>query len=423
MEDLNRHERLLAIEKENLQLKKRNAELTDFIENGTVPLHWVNDEGIITWANQAELDLLGYNKDEYVGLPIQDFHVDHDVIREILTRLLNNETLRDFPARLKCKDGAIKYVHISSNALMVDGKFIRSRCFTKDVTQFVHQEQRRIEEEGRKNKLLSLLRKSEERLRMAIIATDLGNWDWELATEKIYFSSEAKRILGLTFVEKSIDSILQYVHIYDRSIVDEVIHNVTVNDHDYFNFSCRIIKPGDIAITWIEFKGVAYYEPEKKLSRILGSVLDITERKQAEEKNSQLVAIVNSSYDAIISKTLGGIVTTWNNAAEQLFGYAAEEMIDQPILKIIPEDRQHEEDYILQQLRSGETVSHFETIRKTKSGKLLEVSLTISPIRNGRGQIIGISKIARDITEKKQAERKRNDFVSMVSHELKTPLS
>jgi PAS domain S-box-containing protein len=151
--------------------------------------------------------------------------------------------------------------------------------------------------------------------------------------------------------------------------------------------------------------------------------LDITDIKQAEEKSAKLAAIVESSNDAIISKTLESVITSWNESAERIFGFKAEEMIGETIYKIIPPDRHAEEPKILARLKNGDRVEHFETKRLTKDGRQLDVSLTISPVRDGEGKIIGISKIARDITEKKQQEQKKNDFIGMVSHELKTPLT
>lgn len=141
------------------------------------------------------------------------------------------------------------------------------------------------------------------------------------------------------------------------------------------------------------------------------------------KQNALLAAIIASSNDAIVAKTLEGRIMTWNKAAQKLFGYAAEEIIGKSITTIIPEDRKDEELYILSKLRNGETVEHYETKRLTKTGQQIDVSLTISPIRDHSGRVIGISKIARDITEKKQEEKRKNDFVAMVSHELKTPLT
>jgi PAS domain S-box-containing protein len=122
------------------------------------------------------------------------------------------------------------------------------------------------------------------------------------------------------------------------------------------------------------------------------------------ETQSRLAAIVNSSDDAIIGKTLKGIITSWNPGAETIFGYSTEEAIGKPMLMLIPRERSSEEREILARIGRGETVDHFETVRVRKDGRLIDVSATISPIRNESGKIIGASKIARDITERKQAE-------------------
>ena len=133
-------------------------------------------------------------------------------------------------------------------------------------------------------------------------------------------------------------------------------------------------------------------------------VEDITARKQVEAATAQLAAIVQSSDDAIIGKTLDGIISSWNAGAEKIFGYAAAEIIGRPITTLIPSDHQAEEQTILSQIRRGENVRHFETVRLKKDGGPMAVSVTVSPIKNAGGEIIGASKVARDITERKQAE-------------------
>ena len=149
----------------------------------------------------------------------------------------------------------------------------------------------------------------------------------------------------------------------------------------------------------------------------------IAKLRFAEERSAIFAAIVYSSDDAIISKDLNGIVTSWNKSAERLFGYRDDEMIGQSILKLIPEDRQQEEPEIISKLKKGQRVSHFETQRLTNKGELLDVSLTISPVINELGNIIGISKIVRDITDRNLEEQRKNDFIAILSHELKTPLT
>ena len=184
-----------------------------------------------------------------------------------------------------------------------------------------------------------------------------------------------------------------------------------------------------------------YPEPIRDASgKIVGAVnmlMDITDMKRAEEASRQLAAIVESSDDAIVSKDINGIIKSWNRGAEQLFGYQAKEIIGQPITILVPPEQINEELDILQRIRRGEHVQHYETIRRRKDGSLLEISLTISPIKQNNGKVIGASKIGRDITRQKQAERElerahkealaasraKDDFLAALSHELRTPLN
>ena len=154
-------------------------------------------------------------------------------------------------------------------------------------------------------------------------------------------------------------------------------------------------------------------------------------------ERARLAAIVDSSDDAIVSKTLDGVITSWNRAAERMFGYSTAEAVGHHIKLIIPLERHAEEDDVLARIRRGEIVDHFETVRQRKDGARLTISLTVSPIRDATGRIIGASKIARDITDRKRIEaerallleeaqaanRAKDDFLAMFGHELRNPLA
>ncbi|HLG59774.1 MAG TPA: PAS domain S-box protein [Vicinamibacterales bacterium] len=234
-------------------------------------VHFVGPDGTILWANQTELDLLGYTPDEYIGHNIVEFHVHRPVIDDILERLTRGETLLSYEARLRHKDGTVRDVEINANVLWRDGELLHTRCFTRDVTI----------------------------------------------------------------------------------------------------------------------------------------------RKSTDEIANRLADIVEHSDDAIVSKDLNGIITSWNPAAERMFGRTAAEATGQSILMIIPADRRREEDEVLRQIRSGARVEPFETVRQRKDGTLIDISVTVSPVRNRQGRVVGASKIARDISDRKRIEARDRLLVQL----------
>jgi len=167
-------------------------------------------------------------------------------------------------------------------------------------------------------------------------------------------------------------------------------------------------------------------------------IIGFGEAMRASQRPSRLLAaIVESSDDAIVSKTVDGVIQSWNASAERLFGYSADEAVGRPITMIIPPDRRDEEQEILRRIRAGERTDHFETVRMRKDGRLINVSLTVSPVRDESGKVVGASKTARDITERKkadeqiqvlmselkQADRRKDEFLALLAHELRGPLA
>ncbi|MGH8319211.1 MAG: PAS domain S-box protein [Steroidobacteraceae bacterium] len=222
-----------------------------------------------------------------------------------------------------------------------------------------------------------------------------------------------------------------------RETLRRLLTGETLHDH------ATALRRGDGSVRYVRIAANAQWDA----GRLIHSrwfVRDDTSERLAENARAHLAALVQSSDDAIVSKTLEGFVRSWNRAAERLFGYTAEEAVGQPITLIIPAERVPEEQQILERLRRGEHIDHFETVRVAKDGRRIDVALTISPIRNADGVIVGASKIARDISERKaceqaqqqtigelkraeealrEADRRKDEFLAVLAHELRNPLA
>lgn len=248
------------------------------------------------------------------------------------------------------------------------------------------------------------LRRSEERLRLAMDGARLGPWHWNLDNGEMVWSEQCLALFGLTSrTAVTYDTFLAALHPDDRVGVDAAIRHALEARANY-DVEYRTVWP-DGAVHWLSAKGRGYYDAAGRPLSMEGVVLDVSERKQAEETRARLAAIVESSDDAIIGKTLEGTITSWNRGAERLFGYAAKEVIGRAIWVVIPPERLEEEAQLLARLQRGEHVRHYETVRRHKDGRLVDVSLTMSPVADGAGRIAGAATIARDITERKRAEQ------------------
>lgn len=254
-----------------------------------------------------------------------------------------------------------------------------------------------------KEETRQLLEVEEARLRLATEGTKLATWDLDLETGEIVHSPRLAEIFGhppsTTMLHRQMRSQL---HPDDLHSIVEVAFTEAMATSIY-NYESRIIWPNQ-SIHWIRTRGKVIFNKEGKPQRMIGTLLDITEDKTKEAEVARLAAIVQSSADAIISKTLNGTITSWNQAAERMFGYSADEIIGMSLTKIIPPDHLDEETDILKKIGEGLTVYSLETQRVRKDGSFINISLSISPIKDATGKIIGASKIARDITRQKQIE-------------------
>ena len=249
---------------------------------------------------------------------------------------------------------------------------------------------------------------------------------WNPAATRI-FGYSAEEAIGREF-----SLIVPEERLQEEAVMAEQIRQGKKIDH--FN-TLRISKDGSYKN--ISLSVSPLYDDTGKVIGAYSIARDVDSRNLADEKQAMLAAIVSSSEDAIVSKTLDGVITSWNQSAVRMFGYSEQEAIGNHITIIIPPDRLKEETMIIETIRSGKSIEHFETVRRRKDGTMVDLSVTVSPIKNNAGQIIGASKSARDITMRLEAERTlqlynerlqelvkyKDEFMIMASHELKTPVT
>jgi PAS domain S-box-containing protein len=268
--------------------------------------------------------------------------------------------------------------------------------------------QKSEQEIARRRKTEEILRTSEERLTLAIEGAGLGTWDIDLDTGKATWSRRHFELLGYP---PDSDAPVTPEMWRDR-VYPEDLDRVKAEterartDGDRYTSEHRIVRADTGEVRVISEFGVFVRSRSGRPYRFVGISLDITERMRQATASLLLASIVDTSDDAIVSKDLEGVITSWNKGAERLFGYSAEDAVGKRIIDlVIPDDRRDEETNILSRLAHGEKVDHFETLRRRNDGRLIDVSLTISPIRDASGRITGASKIARDIGERKRTER------------------
>ena len=288
-------------------------------------------------------------------------------------------------------DGSLVWLRSSGRGIFDDqGRVLRVIGMVADVT-----DQKLAEEE---------LRAHEERLRLAQWAARIGTFDLNMRTGVDIWTPETEALYGLPpgGFGGTLAAFENLIHPDDRQRIIELTHEM-VRTGQATETEWRVVWP-DGSVHWIAGRAQVLKDESGKPSRMLGVNLDITERKRVEEAKFRMAAIVESSEDAIISENWDGVITSWNAGAEHMFAYTEAEAVGQPISIVVPVELQDEQDRNFEKLRNGECIDHYETVRVTKTGRRVNVSLSISPLKDSTGRITGFSKIARDISERKQME-------------------
>jgi PAS domain S-box-containing protein len=353
-------------------------------------------DGTITSWNRAAHTIFGYSEQEAVGQNVSILLPPdrQDEEPRIMARLSNGERIEHYESVRRRKDGQLVDVSLTVSAIRdPQGAIVGASKISRDITA-----QKRAEEELRTSE--AWYRVTLSSIGDAVIATDARG-------RVTFMNTRAEELTGWAQSE-AVGKLLPETF----DIVNEVTRKKVENPVD------KVLEHGGVVglanhtvlrhRRGLEFAIDDSAAPIRNtLQQLMGVVLvfhDVTEARKAELAQRSLAAIVESSDDAIISKSLDGIITSWNKSAERIFGYTAEEAIGKHITLIIPPERHNEEPQILARLRRGERVDHYETIRMTRDGRRLNISVTISPIRDSEGHIVGASKIARDVTGQKEAE-------------------
>lgn len=371
-------------------------------------------DGRVTSWNPAAERTFGYSREEMIGqslLPIIPSDLQADAL-ELDDRVRAGEMIDGFETIRLHRDGRPLQVAVTISPIQDDNGEV------KGISKIIREIAERKAADELRYRLAAIVESSDD----AIVGKDLNGIinSWNKGAEKL-FGYRAEEMIGQS-VLKLIPPQLQHE---EPVILARIAANQRIDHHE----TQRLTKDGriiNVSLTISPVRGA-----DGKLIGASKIARDISERRTVDDLRSRMAAIVESSDDAIISKDLTGIITSWNAAAEKLFGYTADEIIGKSVLTLIPQHLQHEEPEILARLRANQKIDHYETQRITKTGEIIEVSLTISPIRDARGTVVGASKIARDISERKKAQKALIEseklaatarMAATIAHEINNPL-
>ncbi|MGV2827635.1 PAS domain S-box protein [Myxosarcina sp. GI1(2024)] len=366
------------------EILENTEDVRDLLENGVVGLHWVGEDGRILWANQAELNLLGYSREEYIGHHIAEFHVDAEVIADILRRLIDKETLYNYEARLRCKDGSIRYILISSNLLWKNGQFVHTRCFTQDITE---------------------CKRAESELEGFFAVTPtlfcLAGLDGYFKRLNPIFN----QTLGFTERELLAEPFINFVHPEDRAATLAEFEKIK-QDQTITAFENRYLtKEGSYC--WLLWTAKLYRE--EKI--IYAAAQDISDRQQAElllqQERDFSTAVLDTvgSLVAVIDRQ--GRIIRFNRTCERVTGYTFSEVKGRRVweLLVLPSEQQIFQ-AVFQRLLAGQLRDRYEAYWLAKDGSTHLISWSDTALFDSQGTIEFIIATGIEITEQRQIQNR-----------------
>lgn len=291
----------------------------------------------------------------------------------------------------------------------------------------MHQRRELAQAQLDRNRFMERLTAEQQRLQFVLESAGLVAWEADLETDRLHLSSNAAEVFGTRWT--TVSQAIAAANPADMPGAKAAYESV-LETGGPFTCEVRLHRTPDKQETWLEIRGQPLREASGSVARVAGVAADVTDRRRAEREQAQLAAVVQSSDDAIITMTPDGLVSSWNDGAARLLGYCGDEMLGESIDKIIPPELREQGALGRKRITGGERVDHCETVRVAKDGRAIPVSVRLSPILDRAGGIIGISKIARDITASKRdeealrlADRRKDVFLATLAHELRNPLA
>ena len=396
-------------------LRLSNVYNRSLIEASLDPLVTIGPDGKITDVNDATEQVTGYSRKELIGTDFSDYFSEPEKARIGYQHVFTDGEVRDYPLRIQNRNGSATPVLYNASLYKDEsGKVIGVFAAARDISDLKKAEkalkeaysslENKVKERtAQLEEAYNSLLENERRLNEAQKIAHIGNWDWDIVNEEVYWSDEIYRIGRTTPRESglSYNEFLSNVHPDDRDYVDNAIKESF--NGKAFSIDHRIIAADGEERT-VHAQAEVIFDENNTPIKIRGIVQDITESKKTEEKIQTLANAVESSSDAIITVSFDGIITSWNKAAEHVYGYLAEEVLGKSVSILAPSHLREETKKLTEIVIQGEKVHQYETLRLRKDDTIINVSITLSPVFDITGKLVAISGIVRDVTERIKAE-------------------